>query len=191
MTDISKSPERGTFQIETLISKVESGEKTAEAAQEIIGFYQSHQDQMREREADPKWQENNMEYDLRATDWIVAKARASETYAQNLYAAMCNNDFQKNAVWQQLKNQTWSCSWRYAGGIVADMRGEGDYMDWYCSGIRGGISGSELAEMTVEQQERYHWYEKNFVSESVVTDEIRADLFKLGWIVVDPEIDVG
>jgi hypothetical protein len=60
-------------------------------------------------------------------------------------------------------------------------------MDWYCSGIRGGISESELAEMPAEQQERYHWYEKNFVSESVVTDEIRADLLKLGWLVVDLE----
>jgi len=178
---ISSSPERGTFQIETLISKVESGEKSAEAAQEIIGFYQSHQAQMREREADPKWRENNMEYDLRATDWIVAKARESEGYAQNLYAALCNNDFQKNEVWPALQNKTWSCSWRYAGGILADMLGKGDYMDWYCSGIQGD---ADVETMTPEQLERHQWYKANFVGESHVTKEIQEDLFKLRWIVI-------
>jgi hypothetical protein len=148
----------------------------------MIEFYRSHQDLVREREADPKWREHNMEYDLRATDWIVAKARDSEAYAQNLYAAMCNNDFQQNAVWPVLKNQTWSASWRYAGGIVADMRGEGDYMDWYCSGIQGD---ADIETMTAEQLEQHQWYKANFVSESHVTDEIRADLLKLGWLVVD------
>jgi hypothetical protein len=48
---------------------------------------------------DPKSRELNLEYDLVTTDWILAKARASEAYAQNLYAAMCNNDFQRNDVW--------------------------------------------------------------------------------------------
>jgi hypothetical protein len=58
-------------------------------------------------------------------------------------------------------------------------------MDWYCSGIQGELSEQELAEMTVEQQQRHHWYKQNFVGESVVTDEIRADLLKLGWKVLD------
>jgi hypothetical protein len=187
---ISNSPDRGSFQIDCELKQVEEGNKTAEQAEEMIEFYRSHQDLVREREAAPEWREHNMEYDLRATDWIVAKARASEAYAQNLYAAMCNNDFQQNAVWPVLKNQTWSASWRYAGGIIADMRGEGDYMDWYCSGIKGGATEEALAEMTPEQLEKYHWYNANFVSESYVTDEIRADLLKLGWIVVDSGDDV-
>jgi hypothetical protein len=182
---ISSSPERDTFHIECELKRVEEGEKTAEEAEEMIEFYRTANQLRREREQDLEWQKNNMEYDMRTADWMVDKVRASEAYAQNLYAAMCNQDFQKNDVWPVLKNETWSASWRYAGGIVADMRGEGDYMDWYCSGIQGGVSEAELAEMTEEQQERYHWYEKNFVSESVVTDEIRADLLKLGWIVVD------
>jgi hypothetical protein len=182
---ISNSPDRGSFQIECELKRVEEGEKTAEQAEEMIEFYRTANQLRREREQSPEWAENNMEHDLRSTDWILAKTRESEAYAQNLYAAMCNNEFQRNDVWPLLKNQTWSASWRYAGGIIADMRGEGDYMDWYCSGITSSISESELAEMTVEQQEQYHWYEKNFVNESVVTDEIRADLFRLGWIVVD------
>lgn len=180
---ISSSPERGTFQIECELKRVEEGEKTAESAQEMIEFYQSHQDRVRAREAQPEWRENNMEYDLRATDWIVTKARASEGYAQNLYAALCNNDFQKNEVWTQLKNQTWSCSWRYAGGIIADMLGKGDYMDWYCSGITSEVDADEYAAMSTESQERYNYYRTHFVGESVVTDEIREDLFRVGWIV--------
>jgi len=116
----------------------------------------------REQEQDPEWQKNNLEYDLRNTDWIIVKVRESDGYAQNLYAAMCNTDFTKNDIWPILQENTWSCSWRYAGGIIADMREQGDYMDWYCSGI-----GSENSD----------------VREGIVTDEIREDLLKLGWIV--------
>ena len=115
-----------------------------------------------EQEQDPKWQKNNLEYDLRNTDWIIAKVCESDTYAQNLYAAMCNTDFTKNDVWPILQEDIWHCSWRYAGGIIADMREQGDYMDWYCSGI-----GDQIGE----------------VSEGVVTDEIREDLLRVGWIV--------
>jgi hypothetical protein len=182
---ISNSPDRGSFRIDCELKQVEEGNKTAEQAEEMIEFYRSHQDLVREREADPKWREHNMEYDLRATDWIVAKTRASEGYAQNLYAAMCNNEFRQNAVWPQLKNQTWGASWRYAGGIIADMRGEGDYMDWYCSGITGEVDADTYAKMSTESQERHHYYRNHFVSESRVTDEIREDLLKLGWLVVD------
>jgi hypothetical protein len=183
---ISTSPERGSFQIECELKRVEEGEKTAEQAEEMIEFYKSANQLRQEREQAPEWAENNMEHDLRSTDWIVAKARESEGYAQNLYAAMCNNDFQRNDVWPLLKNQTWSASWRYAGGIIADMRGEGDYMDWYCSGIQGGATD----DMSAEDRAKYNWYQENFVGESHVTDEIRADLLKLGWIVVDSGDDV-
>jgi hypothetical protein len=62
---------------------------------------------------------------------------------------------------------------------------KGDYIDWYCSGIRGEISDEEFNDMTKEQQENYLYMKNNFVNESVVTDEIRADLLKLGWIVID------
>jgi hypothetical protein len=180
---ISSSPSRNTFQKEKYIERCKEQGKVPNKA--YIKMYEQHNIDKLEREENPEWQKNNMEFDLRSTDWILAKVRASEAYAQNLYAAMCNQDFQKNDVWPVLKNETWSCSWRYAGGIVADMRGEGDYMDWYCSGIQGIVTEAELAEMTAEQIERYHWYKKNFVGESVVTDQIREDLFKLGWLVVN------
>jgi hypothetical protein len=110
---------------------------------------------------------------------MVGCVRDSEIYAQNLYAAMCNREFQRNDTWPRLTDQVWSCSWRYAGGIVADMCGKGDYMDWYCSGIRndGYQDDTDVA------------YPAGFVAEGVVTDEIRADLFELGWLVIDDAKD--
>ena len=187
---MSSSPDRGTFQARAAQQRAEEGETSADNAEAIAEIFKTANQRRWEREQDPEWQKNNMEYDMRTADWMVAKARASEAYAQNLYAAMCNRDFQKNDVWPLLKNQTWSASWRYAGGIVADMRGEGDYMDWYCSGIRGGATDQDLENMTLEERAKYDWYQNNFVSESQVTDEIREDLQKLGWLVVNTENEV-
>ena len=115
-------------------------------------------------------QKNNMEYDLLNDSYIREKVRSSDSYAQNLYAAMCNQVFMKNEVIPILKEETWSCSWRYAGTIVANIREEGDYMNWYCSGTFSDDDGTPNS--------------LGFVPECIVTDEIRTDLFKLGWLVV-------
>jgi hypothetical protein len=163
---ISKSPDRHTFQAEGYIKRCE--EEGKEPSEDYLNLFKSYRQRDDDNMVDPEWQKDNMEYDLRSTDWILEKVRASKVYAQNLYAAICNNDFQKLDVMPILKNQTWSASWRSAGGIVANMRQEGDYIDWYCSGIR---------EMDAEPN--------GYVSEMIVTDEIREDLKRLGWIVVD------
>jgi hypothetical protein len=183
---LSVSPKRNTFQSDGYIQRqLEEGKSLDDPeVKAMIEWYDSWSTESAKREADPKWQENNLEYDLRSTEWIVDKVRASESYAQNLYAAMCNNDFQRIDVWPVLKNEIWYCSWRSAGGIVANMRGEGDYIDWYCSGIKGGTDNDELSKMTQEQRNRYQWLQDNFVGESVVTDEIREDLKRLGWSVI-------
>lgn len=118
----------------------------------------------------------NLEYDVEGCDWICAKIRSSNSYAQNFYAALCNNEFQRNEVWPILKDQTWGCTWRYAGGIVAHIRQEGDYIDWYCSGIRSGMM---LSDSEAEQD-----HDSNFVSEGLITDEVRQDLLRLGWVPV-------
>lgn len=189
MKNLSKSHERGTFQIENQLKRIDEGETTIEKAQEMIEFYKSHQELVREREATAEWRIDNMEYDLRSTQWIIDKTKSSDVYAQNLYAAMCNNEFTKNDVIPILTEKKWGCSWRYAGGIIADMREEGDYIDWYCSGIRGDrgnedMTAEQFDQMTKEQQERYIQF-NSYVSESEVTDEIREDLLKLGWIIID------
>ena len=184
---ISRSPDRGMFQIECQLKRVEEGDKTIEDAQDMIDFFKSHRDIVIEREASDEWKIDNMEYDLRSTQWIIDKAK-DDVYAQHLYAAMCNNDFTKNDVIPILTEKRWSCSWRHAGGIIADMQGKGDYIDWYCIGIRDSkeLDDDQFQQLTKEQQE-YYIQGKKFVSESCVTDEIREDLLKLGWIVIDDE----
>lgn len=165
---MNSSPQRGSFQRENIIKRVESGETTAEKAEELFEVYKSVEQQRRELEKTDEWKEYNMEYDLRSTKWICDKAKSSDKYAQNLYAAMCNNEFVKNDVWPLLTDKRWSCSWRSAGGIIANMVEYGDYIEWYCSGIRD-VDSPDVG----------------YVSESNVTDEIREDLLKLGWIVIN------
>ena len=173
MTDLSKSPQRDTFQKEKYMERKEKDGK--EPSQDYLDMFDSFAEQKKQREADPEWQKSNMEYDLRSTDWILEKVRTSDTYAQNLYAALCNNDFQQRDVMPILKDQTWSCSWRYAGGIIADMREEGDYIDWYCSGING--TGND--ESPYDDDPLY--VAREYVPEGMITDEIREDLIRLGW----------
>lgn len=183
---ISSSPERHTFQAEAYIKRCE--EEGKEPSEDYLNLYKSYRQQDEDKIADPEWKKDNMEYDLRSTQWIIYKVKASEVYAQHLYAAMCNNDFTKNDVIPILTEKRWSCSWRHAGGIIADMQEKGDYIDWYCTGIRDAkiLDDDEFRALTKEQQE-YYIQGKKFVSESVVTDEIREDLLKLGWIVIDQE----
>jgi len=182
-TTMNSSPERGTFHSQCRRDDVISEGRDPETDDDFLSMLEHERKwnlHTKQREADPEWQKNNLEYDLRSTKWICDKAKASETYAQNLYAAMCNQDWQKNDVWQLLKNKTYSCSWRYAGGIVADMIEQGDYINWYCSGIRGGDEPDAI-DVPYKQ--------KKFVPEGTVTDEIREDLFNLGWVPVNKNED--
>ena len=119
----------------------------------------------------------NLENDIMAAAWFCDKVRSSESYAQNLYAAMCNNQFQRKDVWPILTDERWSCSWRYAGGLVARIVGKGDYMDYYCSGIGAFDLNEEL--------------HAGHVSESHVTEEIEQDLDRLGWRVILNDGDQG
>ena len=173
---MNKSPARGTFHSQCRIEDViaEGGDPARdEDVQRALDLERMINEHNAQREADERWRENNLEYDLRSTKWVCDKAKASEAYAQNIYAALCNQDWQRNEVWPLLKGETYSCSWRYAGGIVADMLEKGDYIDWYCSGIGDGLGNGDADGV------------KRYVPEGHVTEEIREDFFKLGWIPVD------
>jgi hypothetical protein len=184
---ISASPDRHTFQKQKYIEGcLEAGQSLDDPeVQAMLEMYESWALRDEENLVNAEWQKNNMEFDMRTTDWMVAKVCESRVYAQNLYAALCNNTFQKQDVWTILKDQTWACTWRSAGGIVANMRGEGDYIDWYCSGIRDTAT-LEQAEwnMLTQEQQTFHRESQAHVGEGMVTDEIREDLARLGWSVV-------
>ena len=177
---LNKSPDRGSFAVEREMKKVEDGTKSIEQAEETIDLFASVHKRRRDAEATEEWQQDNLEYDLRRTNWICDKAKASEAYAQNLYAALCNNEFQKRDVMPILQDKTWSCTWRYAGGIIADMQEKGDYINWYCSGIAGGDEPDTY-------QAGHDLNRKSYVSEGTVTDEIREDLRRLGWVVISSD----
>jgi hypothetical protein len=68
------------------------------------------------------------------------------------------------------------------------MQEKGDYIDWYCSGIRDQtpLDQEEWNFLTYEQQVAYKEGQA-YVGEGVATDEIREDLNKLGWAVLDDE----
>ena len=103
---------------------------------------------------------NSLEYDMRVSELIVHKVR-SDDYARRLYATLCNNDFFKGD-----NKEPWHCSWRGAGGIVADLRQEGDYLDWYLSGMTFDDESDEV------------------LPEGTICEEVRADLSTLGWRIV-------
>lgn len=151
MKNYSSSPDRGSFYRGVWKRQLEEGKTTQELYDQMMKIL----DEEKERE-DTVDKSANLEYDLRSSPEILTKARNSKVYSQNLYAALCNNRFFYG-------DKEWVCSWRYAGGIVADMRQEGDYIDWYCSGISSGIDG--------------------YVGEGFATEEIKLDLAKIGWII--------
>jgi hypothetical protein len=99
-----------------------------------------------------------------ANSHLAEKIRTNDIYAQNMYAALCNNDFVRNEPFEILKEQVYSVSWRTAGRIIAEIRGGTEYyLDWYCSGMANN---------------------QDFVSEGTVTTEIKQDLLTINWIVL-------
>ena len=60
----------------------------------------------------------------------------NDKLAQEMYAALCNTN------WEQISGtEKYSCSWRYAGGLVAGLREKKEsYMDFYCSGGEGKVT---------------------------------------------------
>lgn len=125
----------------------------------------------------------NLEHDLIASATVLELVK-DDTFALELYGALCNMRWlylpaedPESVVQRLLKtapedyglDDAYSASWRYAGGVVADLRnrflvGENkqeDYMDWYCQGGEGFVTDrikTTLAAM--------HWHPLEWGDES-------------------------
>ena len=92
----------------------------------------------------------NFEKDLSKLKNRIAK---DKQFAKDVYNALCNTR------WKKIGNSrnVYSCSWRYAGGLIATMRGntgQMNHMDFYCSGREG-----------------------------MVTEEIEKIFYTFGWVI--------
>jgi hypothetical protein len=115
----------------------------------------------------------DLEEDIAKSPELLQKLK-HQPYAQNLYAAFCNQEWQKRELFPILGDDIWSVSWRRAGGIIASLRNEGEhYMDYYCSGIL------DDADLLLQ----------GYVVEGQVTDEIKDDLHKINWYLIEEEED--
>ena len=119
-----------------------------------------------------------LDQELLANEHIGIRC-TEDYYAQNLYAALCNMQWQPVEMWAVLSDEMWSCSWRGAGGIIANIRnqitmnpdgytGDESYITWYCSGLADTDTGVESES-------------SGYVPEGKVTAEIARDLLQLGW----------
>jgi hypothetical protein len=82
----------------------------------------------------------DLEHDIKA---LADRARGDRGFAVELYGALCN------ASWRHDDGTDWpGGTWRAVAGVVADLRGRGeDYLDLYCSGGEGEITGRVAAAM--------------------------------------------
>jgi hypothetical protein len=100
---------------------------------------------------------------------VITKIKECPIYAQNFYAALCNNGWRNPTLTNIITSHM---QWREAAGVVADLRGNGgNYCAWYCSGIGTKLSSTTNGVTRIE------------VSEGTVTPEIEQDLLQLNWII--------
>jgi hypothetical protein len=94
----------------------------------------------------------NLEDDMKKDAIVIAFLKDKEI-ATDFYRALCNMRWRftgfstpEEHTIARLKNEyAWSCSWRYSGGVIADIRNQHyntkeDYIDYYCSGQEGMVT---------------------------------------------------
>lgn len=100
--------------------------------------------------------ELHFEQDVMADEKIRTLIQQDATFAQELYASICN------LIWVSPNKNEYTASWRSAGDFVATVAGKGeDYLDYYCSGGEGKVSARVENEM-----KRIGWSWKRYKKDS-------------------------
>jgi hypothetical protein len=85
--------------------------------------------------------------------------RFEETLSRLFGDAMKIDDEICMDIWSALANVDWTCrktgetvgySFRAAGSLIANIRGSGSYLDWYCASPSGSVS-DYIAERMFEE----------------------------------------
>jgi len=70
--------------------------------------------------------------------------RVDEELCKSVWSALANIE------WEHPKTgESYSCSFRCAGGLISEIINEGSYMDWYCCATAGVVS-SEIEKAMKE-----------------------------------------
>lgn len=76
-----------------------------------------------------------------------ADLRSSEEFCVDMWCALANVDW-----YYKDQKEGQGFTFREAGGVIAEIRDEGCYMDWYCSGPDGVVS-----ENIAERMAKHGW----------------------------------
>jgi hypothetical protein len=110
--------------------------------------------------------DRNLEDEMKRDKILIDHLR-DNALANEFYSALCNTRWrliveksEDIRIIDKLKGEepgVWSCSWRYAGGIIAEIRSDHhgvneNYIDFYCLGNEG-----EVSELVRECFERMGW----------------------------------
>ena len=77
----------------------------------------------------------DFEKDLEKT--FNERMKADDSFCVQIWSALANKLWKHESMDD---DEEYSCTFRYAGGLIADILGRGGYMDWYCSGPYATVS---------------------------------------------------